>query len=61
MNINTIKEFYDFLQEQIDTDVNDFWRRMYRGVSNSNFKLVPSIGRFKTPEGNKLNVGDERL
>jgi len=60
MEIKTIKDFYEFLQEQIDTDVEEFWRRMYRGVPNSNFKLVPSVGRFKTDKGKELNVGDEK-
>jgi len=57
MEINTIKDFYKFLQSQ--TDADDFWKRMYRGVSNSKFKLIPSVGRFQTSNGNNLNVGNE--
>jgi len=59
MEITTIKDFYKFLKKQIDIEVEDFWSRMYRGVPNSKFKLVPSVGRFKTHKGKKLNVGDE--
>jgi hypothetical protein len=57
MEIITIEDFYKFLQEQ--TDAKDFWHRMYRGVPDSMFKLIPSIGRLKTSMGEKLTVDNE--
>jgi len=57
MEIKTIEDFYKFLQEQIGA--KDFWSRMYRGVTNSNYKLIPSVGRFQTIRGKNLNAGNE--
>jgi len=54
--IKTFEDFYRFIQ--IQTDVKNFWKRMYRGV-RINYELIPSIGRFKTSEGRYLNTGDE--
>ena len=55
--INTVEDFFKFIQSQ--TDAEDFWKRMYRGVPNSKFKLIPSVGRFQTNNGKNLNVGNE--
>jgi hypothetical protein len=57
MEIRTIEDFYKFLQEQ--TDAKDFWHRMYRGVSNSAYKLIPSFGRHKKTSGKNLTPGNE--
>lgn len=55
MKIETIDEFYRFLKSQTETEDN----LIYRGVRNSTFKLVPSIGRLKNKKGNKLSIKDE--
>ena len=58
MKIESIDDFYGFLKDQTDADVS--WNRMlYRGVYSRKFELIPSIGRFRTTEKNKFNVGDE--
>jgi len=57
MEINTVNDFYMFLEEQ--TSAEDFWHRMYRGVSNSSYDLIPSVGRFLTTDGEELNAGNE--
>jgi hypothetical protein len=59
MEIKTTEDFYEFIKREIDAD--DFWNRMYRGVSNSSkFKLIPSIGRLKTAKGRRFSVDDEK-
>jgi hypothetical protein len=58
MEIKTIEDFYKFLQEQ--TSADDFWNRMYRGVSNSTFELIPSFGRHKKTSKKNLNTGNEK-
>jgi len=57
MEIKSIEDFFKFLQSQ--TDAEDFWKRMYRGVPNSTFELIPSVGRFQTNKDKNLNVGNE--
>jgi hypothetical protein len=57
MEIETVADFYRFLQEQ--TNADDFWSRLYRGVPNSKYELVPSIGRLLTTKRKKFTVGDE--
>ena len=56
MKIYSIEDFYKFLQKQ--TKAVDLYR-MYRGVHNSNFKLIPSIGRLKTIDGAKFSLKEE--
>jgi len=55
--IKTTEDFFEFLQKE--TTEKGFWKKMYRGVSNSSYKLIPSIGRFKTYDKKNLNTGDE--
>ena len=57
MKIKTIKEFYKFLNKYTESDKN----QIYRGVRNSKWQLVPSIGRIKTKKGKPLNIEEERL
>ena len=57
MEIRTIDDFYEFLRTQTETEEN----LIYRGVRNSTFKLVPSVGRLKTKKGKLLDVKEEIL
>jgi len=59
MEINSIDDFFEFIKIQTDVKVDNFWHRMYRGVSNSEYKLIPSIGRLKSSKGNKIDIGKE--
>jgi len=53
--IEKIDDFYEFLKIQTTTSGN----HIYRGVRNSMFKLIPSIGRLRTIDGKQLNIEDE--
>lgn len=55
LEVNTIDEFYNFLNKYTETDDN----LIYRGVRNSEFQLTPSIGRIKR-KGNPLDVEEEK-
>ncbi|EKT4499091.1 FRG domain-containing protein [Flavobacterium psychrophilum] len=55
MEIKTIDDFYDFLKKYTETKDN----LIYRGVRNSTFELIPSIGRLKTKKDNNLTVEEE--
>ena len=55
MTVKTIDEFYEFLKTATETD--DYL--IYRGVRNSTYKLIPSIGRLKTKSGDPFSVKDE--
>jgi len=57
MEVLTINDFYDFLRIQSETKDN----LIYRGVSNSNYKLIPSVGRIKNKKGENLSVAEEKL
>ena len=57
MEIKKIEEFYDFLKVNNESNEN----RIFRGVRNSNFKLIPSIGRLKNKDNKPLDVNDEKL
>lgn len=56
MKINTINDFYDFLKTHTETDKNV----IYRGVKRDDFDLIPSVGRLRKKDGNKLSVDDEK-
>jgi hypothetical protein len=55
MIVKTIDDFYEFLKTVTETEDN----LIYRGVRNSNYKLVPSIGRLKTKKEEILDVKEE--
>ena len=55
MEVITIGDFYDFLRTQTETEDN----LIYRGVRNSTYKLVPSVGRM-IRKGKILDVGEEK-
>ena len=57
MTIKTIKNFYDFLHNHIETEAN----QIYRGIRNSRWKLVPSVGRIKNKKGQNLSLEEEKL
>jgi hypothetical protein len=57
MDIKKIKDFYDFLHDYTETESN----QIYRGIRNSTWKLVPSVGRIKNENGTNLTVEDEKL
>jgi len=57
MKINTISDFYKFLEEHTETNGN----QIYRGVRNSTWQLIPSIGRIKDKKGKELDVKQEKL
>jgi hypothetical protein len=56
MEIRTMDDFYRFLKIQAETSTV---RKMYRGVRNSTFELIPSIGRLNTFEREKLTIEKE--
>jgi hypothetical protein len=56
MEIRTIDDFLEFLKSQTRIMSN----LIYRGVRNSEFKLIPSIGRLKTHSGTQLDVNAEK-
>ncbi len=56
MVINNIEDFYKFLHVHTETPNN----QIYRGVRNSKWKLIPSIGRIKNKHGNALTVEEEQ-
>lgn len=58
MEIKNIDEFYDFLKIQTQRKEYD---HIFRGVRNSTFELIPSIGRIKTQEDKQFEVKDEKL
>jgi len=53
--IETTDDFYEFLKIQTTSSGN----YIYRGVRNSMFKLIPSIGRLRTIDGKQLSIKDE--
>jgi FRG domain len=57
MEINSIKDFYDFLHDYTESENN----QIYRGMRNSTWGLVPSVGRVKTNKGQNYTVEDEKL
>ena len=56
MEIRTMDDFYHFLKTQAEASTT---KKMYRGVRNSTFELIPSIGRLKTIDGKNLTIGEE--
>jgi len=54
--IKTIASFREFWETQTDTSTAN---KMYRGVRNSTFELIPSIGRLKTSNGNNFSLKEE--
>lgn len=56
MDINNIKDFYNFLHDYTEPDKN----HIYRGIRNSNWDLVPSVGRIKDKDGHNLTVEKEK-
>ncbi len=57
MEIRNIDEFYAFLKNQTQRKEYD---HIFRGVRNSTFELIPSIGRIKTQEDKQFEVDDEK-
>lgn len=57
MEILNINDFYDFLRIYSETEENI----IYRGVRNSTFQLIPSIGRIKKKDGTPYDLKDEIL
>lgn len=55
MDINTIQDFYKFLEEYSESSDNV----IFRGVKSSSFKLVPSIGRLKR-KNKILDIEEEK-
>ncbi|GHS97830.1 FRG domain-containing protein [Bacteroidia bacterium] len=52
-----IEDFYEILKTISENQDNV----MYRGVCNSDFELIPSIGRFNTHKGQKFSLESEKL
>jgi len=57
MEIKTIKDFYKFLKKYTKKTNK---KKMFRGVHNSTYKLIPSVGRLKTYTGKKLTIDEEK-
>ena len=57
MEVKTIDDFYNILKTQTQKDGNF----IYRGVRNSTFELVPSIGRLKNKDEPFLDLKEEKL
>ncbi len=55
MEINSISDFYNFLEEYNEKTEN----LIFRGVKNSNYKLIPSVGRIKR-KGNAVTTEEEK-
>lgn len=56
MKINSIEDFYSFLS-LYTTKSGDY---IYRGVRNSTYKLIPSVGQI-IKDGKQLLISDEKL
>jgi hypothetical protein len=56
MEINTIDDFFEFIKTQTTARGN----LMYRGVRHSEYKLIPSVGRLRTYNGELLKVDEEK-
>lgn len=57
MVINTLKDFYQILEKMSENPENV----IFRGVKNSTYKLIPSIGRIKDSKGKNLTLEKEEL
>lgn len=57
IQINDLSDFYQSL-ENINENPDNV---VYRGVRNSTFKLIPSIGRLKDKENQNLTLEKEKL
>lgn len=57
MIINNLKDFYKFLNHISEHPDNV----VYRGVRNSTFPLIPSVGRLSDKEGKELTLEKEKL
>lgn len=55
MNIETIDDFFKFIQENSDKNTN----YVFRGLKSTEYKLIPSIGRIKTNNNKKFTINDE--
>ncbi len=56
MEIKTLEDFYKFLHFYTE----NFKDYIYRGVRNSTFELIPSVGQI-TKQGKNLVLNDEKL
>lgn len=57
MTINTLQDFYKILGEITENPENV----VFRGVKNSSYKLVPSLGRIYDKDGYELDLVKEKL
>jgi len=55
MEIHSIKDFFYFLEKYSDIPDNV----IFRGVKNSEYKLIPSIGRIKR-NGKNVDIKEEK-
>jgi len=56
-NIEKVEDLFRFLEKCSGNSEN----LIFRGVRKKSYKLVPSIGRFKTNKGKNFTLKDERL
>ena len=56
-NINTIPDLFVFLKECSESSEN----LIFRGVRKKSYKLLPSVGRFRTNEGKNFTINDEKF
>jgi len=56
--IKTTDDFFEFLQEQASD--KDCMNKIFRGERSSGYPLLPSIGRIKLPNGEKIDAGLEK-
>jgi hypothetical protein len=55
--IETVKHFYDFVEQYGSSPKGN----IFRGVRKTSYKLIPSIGRYKTNEGKPFTNTNERF
>lgn len=59
--IKSVEDFFAFLQSTTETKNKDHDPNYYyRGVRNSDFKLIPSVGRIEAKKGGGLTLDEEK-